>query len=170
MSVPALAIPDDLVITIDLSPREATLIPVRQILAVPAVAEPIWDGPEPPAAAPEPPFILFSFGWLRHFAGSGFGDVCRMAAQIGAHLAAIDGNWPTTEAHLRALPVWDTRFSFLVAPHEIAPRQGNLSLVELAETLAGQMEGTSPQTAAKLRELAEDMQRPCCCGGDCGCQ
>lgn len=170
MSIPTLAIPEDLVITIDRSPTESTLIPVRDVLSVPAVAEPVWDGADPPAAAPEPPFILFSFGWMRHFAGNGFEDVCRMAAQIGAHLAAIDGNWPSAEAHLRALPVVDTRFSFLVAPHEIAPRDGNPSLVQFAEALAGQMEDVSPETAAKLRELAEDMQRPCCCCGDCGCQ
>jgi len=163
MSVSALAIPDDLVITIDRSPREATLIPVREILSVPAVAEPIWDGPDAPAAAPGPPFIMFSFGWMRHFAGDGFEDVCRMAARIGAHLAAVDGNWPTGEAHLRALSVVDTYFRFLVAPHPIEPRRENPSLAVFAERLAGQMEATSPETAAMLRQAAGNL-------GGCGCE
>ena len=169
MSIPALAIPGDLVITIDRSPTETILTPARDVLSVPAVAEPIWDGPDAPAAAPEPPFILFRFGWMRHFAGNGFEDVCRMAAQIGAHLAAMEDGWPTAEAHLRALPVVDTQFSFLVAPHEIAPRQGNPSVAEFTENLAAQMEATSPETAAKLRQMAQDAERPCC-GEGCGCQ
>ena len=168
MSIPVLAIPGDLVITIDRSPSEATLVPVRQILSVPAVAEPIWDGPDVPAAAPEPPFILFSFGWMRHFAGTGFEDVCRMAARIGACLAAIEDGWPTAEAHLRALPVVDTSFSFLVAPHEIAPGQGNPSVAEFTEALAAELDAGAPDTAASLRRLAADAER--CCGEGCGCQ
>ena len=126
-----LAIPDDLVITIDRSPSEAILTPVSQILAVPAVAEPIWDGPDAPAAAPEPPFILFSFGWMRHFAGNGFEDVCRMAARIGAHLAAIEDGWPAAEAHLRSLPVVDTSFRFFVSPQFIPPRHDERTLAAL---------------------------------------
>jgi hypothetical protein len=89
-----------------------------------------------------------------------------MAAELAAHLAAADDEWPSTEAHVRALPVVDIRFSFVIAPARVPEWAGRYTLKALAEKLAGQLDATTPDVAEKIRALAVD-DDGCDCGCDC---
>ena len=157
-----LQIPAGLVVTVWQSPGTFTMIPVRQVLDVPTQVRGISDGPTGFAAPPEPPFIMFSFGWHKDFAGQGFGDCCRMAAGIGAHLAAIDGDWPSAEAHVRALPVVDIKFSFIVTPQWAAP--GDDPAASSMERFLGEITAAHPELEGPLKAMADGMAACSECG------
>jgi hypothetical protein len=156
-------IPADLVVTVWQSPDEFTVIPVRQILDVPTGIKGVSDGPQGFAAPPERPFILFDAGWHKDLAGRGFEDFCRMAAEIASHLAAINGDWPSSgEAHVRSLPVVDTKFSFVATPRWSAP--GEDPRAAGLEKLLGEIAAANPELAGPLRMMASEMAA---CG-ECG--
>lgn len=165
-----LAIPDDLIV--EVHPRQdrpaefMASVQAKKILEIPTTLTGVWDGPTP-AQFPDGPFILLDIRWHRSFAGYGFEDCCRMVAELAAHLAAADKGWPSTVAHVRALPVVDIRFSFIVAPTPVPEWDGRQTLQGLAEKLAGQLDGTAPDVAAKIRGLAAD--DGCDCEG-CDCR
>lgn len=165
-----LAMPGNMMISIHHSLKEITLIPARQILEVPTQITGIFDGTESPQPGVQSPYIMFSTSWHREFAGHGFEEINQMLLPVAARLAAMDDRWPSSAAHVRALPVIDTRFSYIITPYWTPPQPDRTSITaDLAEKLASQLEATEPDVAAKLRELAKPSDCDCCrtaVGGD----
>ena len=162
-------IPGDLILTVhphlQLEYTATGNVTAERVLQVPTTRTGVWDGPDTPAECPEPPFIMLDIGWHTTFAGYGYEDVCRIVARLAAHLAAAADEWPTTEAHVRGLPVVDFRFSFIIAPAPIPPRQAK-PLSVFTEKLAAELDAVNPEGAARLRKLLEP--EPCGCQG-CDC-
>jgi hypothetical protein len=108
-------IPPDLLVTGPDKTRTAT-----EVLALPSTLQGFYDGYVPIGGpgAPGVPANAFVFwlGWNTGIAARSYEDLCQMAAVLGAHLAGLNAQWPSGEAHVRALPVVDTRFEYVVTP------------------------------------------------------
>ena len=160
----ALTVPADLQMWIQETPDRSTLVMARDALAIPTTISGKWDGPDVPAGMPGPPYILFSFGWHRDFAGHGYEGVARMAAILASHLAALHWPWPAQVAHVRGLPMVDTRSSWLVSPEFIPAAVPPAIDAGLAEKIAASLDGSAPDVAAAIRDLTSGT---CGCGCEC---
>lgn len=163
-AVTALTIPPDLRVT---TPEGA--IPAAHVLALPNRLEAIYDGHilfgglhglDIAGCA-----FVFGVGWHTSMAGRGYEDTCHMAAVLGARLAGQNPDWPSGEAHVRGLPVVDTRFEFAVTP-------GWLPVVEhKAVDMAAALEVVRDNVSGSAREYILEMaeQARACESGQCSC-
>jgi hypothetical protein len=94
-----------------------TMIPVRDVLAQPVTVTATYEGgPAWGLARSAERLIAFSFGWRQEFMGQSFEDLGVFAADLAAHLASADAEWPGSEAAVWSLPVVDTKFMFQAVP------------------------------------------------------
>lgn len=109
------AVPEDLVITLWHGFESFTITPVRGFLDVPTEIEATYDGRIGWQRDTPERLIRFAFGRVR-FASTSLDEPGRAAAEIAAHLAALDGDWPGTTAHVVLLPVVDFSLTYEVTP------------------------------------------------------